>query len=80
MRSSRILKLTTIATAALTLGACGGISQRAIANGAAMGLQQPLQYQARPDMASMRQTYYMAAPLTALSRRGPYTPMRRPRY
>ena len=79
MRSTRILKLTMGAAAALALGACGGISQRAMANGAAMGLQQPLQYQAR-DMASMRQSYYMAAPLTALARRGPYAPLRRPRY
>lgn len=50
----------------------GRPAQRAIANGAAMGLQQPLQHQNLQDMASLTRGYYQANALSAMRCRPPY--------
>lgn len=73
-------RTAVIAVAALTLGACGRISQRAIANKAAMGPQQPLQQQDFRTMSSMRQRYYQSDPLSSMFRQRPYSPRFRRRY
>jgi hypothetical protein len=74
---ARTARLALVAVATLALGACGGISQRAVANGRAMGLQQPLQYQGFRDMSSMKRGYYQSNPLSAMRRQPPYTPFAR---
>lgn len=77
LRVAQAARFLVAVTAVLTLGACGGISQRAMANGAAMGPSAPLQFQDFRDMSSMKRNYYQANGLSAMRRQAPYTPFTR---